>query len=194
MTLSLATPFSVERISNESVYGQPYLYRVRLMTPLLPPQTMECIVYEVIKKINQLLAPYVEIRLLWILVTFQLPFLFFSVFCCFSSIRRNCRLAHRTYIFVHPCVPVSSECCHGCVSSPAVGCVMFSWTFISLGIKEVCKFLYCGTLMTVYGLLHSRNILSPADAVTQRMFQTHPVDYCYHWWECPPFISGSWHC
>lgn len=53
-----------------------------------------------------------------ILVTFQLPFLFFSVVFCFPSMKGDCKCAHPGCVFVHPHVLMSSEGCHGCLCSP----------------------------------------------------------------------------
>ena len=87
--------------------------------------TMECINKEAIKKISHLLTLYLEGEkeglfcfLCLVLVTFQLPFLSFSVFSCFPSIKGSCKCAHTAYVFVHPRVLMSSECCHDCLCSP----------------------------------------------------------------------------
>lgn len=75
------------------------------------------------------------------------------------------------------------------------GCVMFYWTFILMGIKEVSKFWYHETLIKVHELLDSRAILSlqinsanTCSGSTLSVTATSDED------RCPSFISGSWHC
>lgn len=71
---------------------------------------------------------------------------------------------------------------------PCYGWVMSYSTFVLMGIRRYCE---PDGRIWAFG---RQWYFKPTDKLHHCVFQIHPLNYCSHWRECPPFISGSWQC